>query len=282
MGVEHLQQWSDSDFPNGIEKYTLWRREAAGWVYVGLVPAALDSIYTVIVPTLRDSTKTEGQWWSRYIVKAHYLFNMYVVTSPIDSGYSLDNLAPNVPGGAASVVSGSNVIVQWMAGEDEDLRYYSVYRGTTPDFSIEGLTPVTKTITVSYTDPGAASGTFYYKVTATDFAGNESQPTKSLSSKGTTSVNEADLIPAAFALGQNYPNPFNPTTTIAFDVPVESFVRIDVYTMLGQRVAGLLEGPISAGRHSVRFDATHLTSGLYVVRMTAGEFSATRKISLIK
>jgi hypothetical protein len=89
-------------------------------------------------------------------------------------------------------------------------------------------------------------------------------------------------MPSSFALGQNYPNPFNPATTIAFDVPTAISVRLDVYNALGQIVAELVSGEVGAGRHTVRFDASNLPSGLYMVRMHSGEFVATRKINFIK
>ncbi len=282
-GVEQNLLGSRSvDGPFGIEKYTIWRFDKAGMVYAGEVPAAQDSVYIGIVPTIVDSTVTDGLRWSRFLVKAHFLFNLYVIPSPVDSGYSLDNLAPNIPGGVGSAVSGGNVVVAWMPSVDEDLRYFSIYRGSSESFSTEGLTPVARTTDLSFTDVGAASGTYYYKVTATDFAGNESEPSLPVSSSGTSAVGGEGGIPSSFALGQNYPNPFNPTTTVVYDVPVTGYVRIDVFNTLGQQVAELVAREVMAGRHSVRFDATGLPTGLYVARMVSGEFMATRKINLIK
>jgi hypothetical protein len=89
-------------------------------------------------------------------------------------------------------------------------------------------------------------------------------------------------VPTVFALGQNYPNPFNPTTNIVYDVPANAFVRIEVFNTLGQRVGELVNGEVMAGRHTVRFDATGLPTGLYIARMAAGEFTATRKVNLVK
>lgn len=288
-GVE--QYLSDNsgggDMPFGVEKYTIWRFQKDGPVFVGEVPAAWDSTYTGVVPTLVDSNRVDpmipaGPRWSRYIVKAHFLFNLYVIPSMVDSGYSLDNLAPNVPGGVGSAVAGNDVRIMWSRTLEEDLRYYSVYRGTTEGFSIVGLTPIVQTTDAAYTDPGGATGTYYYRVTATDFAGNESDPSTPVSSSGTTAAPDLGLMPTSFALGHNYPNPFNPATTIAFDVPSATTVRLDVYNALGQLVAELVSGEVGAGRHTVRFDATNLPSGLYMVRMHAGEFVAIRKINLIK
>ena len=157
-----------------------------------------------------------------------------------------------------------------------------VYRSTTDNFSVAGLTPLTRTTDPAFTDAGAATGTYYYRITATDFAGNESAPSTPVSSTGTTAVTSGGELPSVFSIGQNYPNPFNPTTNIVFDVPNDSYVRLEVYNALGQRVAELVAGQVMAGRHTARFDASGLPSGLYVARMTSGEFAATRKINLIK
>ncbi|MFN0158351.1 MAG: carbohydrate binding domain-containing protein [Bacteroidota bacterium] len=75
--------------------------------------------------------------------------------------------------------------------------------------------------------------------------------------------------PTEFMLAQNYPNPFNPSTTIAYGVPVDAHVTLEVYNILGQRVAQLIDGFTTAGYHSIAFDASDLASGLYVYRMTA-------------
>jgi hypothetical protein len=81
-----------------------------------------------------------------------------------------------------------------------------------------------------------------------------------------TGVAPGDL-PTAFALLQNYPNPFNPSTTIGYEVPVTSNVRMVVYDLLGREITVLVDEKKTAGRYAVRFDASLLASGVYFSRM---------------
>ena len=97
-----------------------------------------------------------------------------------------------------------------------------------------------------------------------------------------TSVDGEDGIPAQFTLEQNYPNPFNPGTVIEFGLSETSDVRLEVFDMIGQRVAVLVDEQKAAGTHQVQFDASDLSSGMYIFRIRAGNFTQTRKMTLIK
>lgn len=92
---------------------------------------------------------------------------------------------------------------------------------------------------------------------------------------------DADL-PKKFALAQNHPNPFNPTTTIKFDLPADSYVRLKVFNMLGEDVATLLDGVQRAGHRSVQFNAGGLTSGVYFYKLETNMFTETKKLILIR
>jgi hypothetical protein len=89
--------------------------------------------------------------------------------------------------------------------------------------------------------------------------------------------------PTSFALLQNYPNPFNPSTAISFQLSAVSNVALKVYDVLGREVATLIHNrEMDEGMHEVQFDASGLTSGVYFYRLQAGEFSATKKLLLMK
>ncbi len=101
-------------------------------------------------------------------------------------------------------------------------------------------------------------------------------------SVGTDAVVEPPAAPVSFALYQNYPNPFNPTTVIRYDLPRESPISLKVFDALGQEVLLLADGRKPAGSYTAVFDGARLPSGVYFCRLTAGPYSATRKIMLVK
>ena len=97
-----------------------------------------------------------------------------------------------------------------------------------------------------------------------------------------TDVEQTPLLPALFRLEQNFPNPFNPATTIQYDVPSRTHVALVVYNVLGQRVAELVHEEKDAGHYAIRFDASSLSSGVYLYRLQAGSYVQTRKLVLLK
>lgn len=96
-----------------------------------------------------------------------------------------------------------------------------------------------------------------------------------------TSVEELSL-PVEFNLNQNYPNPFNPTTKISFSLPKEGFTKLVVYDLLGNQVSTLVKEKLNAGTHSVNFDARNLPSGVYLYSLISGNYTSTKKMTLIK
>jgi len=94
--------------------------------------------------------------------------------------------------------------------------------------------------------------------------------------------NISSEIPNGFSLEQNYPNPFNPATNINFSIPKSGHVKLVVYDMMGKIAAELVNGNYSAGTYKVDFDASQLSTGTYFYKITAGEFSSVKKMTLVK
>ena len=95
-------------------------------------------------------------------------------------------------------------------------------------------------------------------------------------------VNDKNNLPVQFALDQNYPNPFNPSTRISFSVPEKSFTTLKIYDILGNEVATLLNEEKSAGHYEIQFDASKLSSGVYLYKLQSNSFVQTRKMILLK
>ena len=99
---------------------------------------------------------------------------------------------------------------------------------------------------------------------------------------GVKDLNGNAGIPVAYSLSQNYPNPFNPTTTIRFALPKAGDVSLVVYDILGRKVTELIHGNLTAGYHTVNFNASNLASGVYFYRIQAGDFVSVKKLMLLK
>jgi hypothetical protein len=93
---------------------------------------------------------------------------------------------------------------------------------------------------------------------------------------------EDEAVPLEFGLFQNYPNPFNPETKIGFMIKSEEFVKLDIYNSTGELVKTLVNQSMLPGKYSISFDATALPSGVYLYRITAGSFTRTRKMLLLR
>ena len=132
----------------------------------------------------------------------------------------------------------------------------------------------------SFVDSAVEGGTWFYRLKQTDLDGTFHY-SDGVQVDVLAGVAERPL-PDEFALDQNYPNPFNPATTIEYALPRQSHVTLEIFTILGERVATLVNETRQAGYHGVRFDGSGLASGLYIYRLAAGDMKMTKRMLLVK
>ena len=97
-----------------------------------------------------------------------------------------------------------------------------------------------------------------------------------------SAVKNNEALPLKFSLGQNYPNPFNPSTKISYQLSAQRHVELDVYNVLGEKVAELVNKEQTSGNYEVTLDASNMTSGIYFYQLKAGNFVFTKKMILMK
>lgn len=125
----------------------------------------------------------------------------------------------------------------------------------------------------SFEDKNLQAGKLQYRLKQIDFDGKFEY---------SNAVEVNFDAPVNLVLDQNYPNPFNPTTTIKYEIPKNSFVKLSIYDLLGREISTLVNQAQNAGYHEVTFNAKDLSSGIYVYQIQAGEFSRIKKMLLVK
>ena len=178
---------------------------------------------------------------------------------------------------AASLVE-NKVTLNWTTKSELNNQGFDIERKTqssewTKIGFVLGRGTTTETNSYSFIDNSISSKIYYYRLKQLNFNGTFEY----------SDVVEVDINAAAeFSLNQNYPNPFNPSTKISFTLPQNTNVKLSVFNMLGEKVGELLNEVKNAGTYDVSFNGSELTSGMYIYRLEAGEFTATRKMTLIK
>ena len=174
-------------------------------------------------------------------------------------------------------VTGNNVNLIWATASEVNNHGFEIQRSIDKNEFItigfvKGAGTSTEENHYSYIDKNLSGSKYFYKLKQVDFDGTYSF----------SDVVEVELKNFDFHLAQNYPNPFNPVTSIQYVVSSRQFVSLKIYDVLGREAATLVEEFKPAGRYEVQFDASNLPSGVYLYALTAGDFSATKKLTLMK
>jgi hypothetical protein len=170
-------------------------------------------------------------------------------------------------------VNTNNVNLKWNTNSEINNKGFEVQRNSGNGWAVSGFVSANPTKSYSFTDNNLQSATYQYRLKQIDFNGNFEY----FNLNGAIKVGS----PSKFSLSQNYPNPFNPSTKISFQIPSDEFVTLKVYDNTGREVLSLVSENKTAGYHTVEMKS-NLTSGIYFYHLTAGSFSETKKMTVIK
>ena len=182
-----------------------------------------------------------------------------------------------------AIVVGSSVVLNWTTATEVNNQGFEIERSSDGiSFNNIGFVPgfgtTTEPKSYSYSDQSINSGTYYYRLKQINYDGSFTY----------SDVSEVEVsLPTVFSLEQNYPNPFNPSTSIQFSVPIDARVKINIYNLVGEKVAEVANKEFSAGTHKLNFDAASMTSGIYFYQLDATgndgkTFSSVKKMTLLK
>lgn len=205
-------------------------------------------------------------------IAANLIDNAVWLLSPSNSPVPVELVSFNAN------ASGNNVNLSWTTATEVNNSGFAIERKTNETMFerigfVDGKGTTTQTTIYLFTDSKLADGNYIYRLKQIDFDGTTSYSKE---------VNVEITSPKVFALDQNYPNPFNPSTVIKYSIPVDGFVSLAVYNLLGEKVATLVNDNLKAGGHEINFDASNLSSGVYFYRLESGSFTAVKKLMLLK
>jgi len=217
---------------------------------------------------------------------------------PLGERYNYIDLAPKPPRNLSAVVDSEYITLIWNPNTEADFNSYNLFRDTTANFTADSTTFVTNLTDTFYIQLiPVGIDAFYYKLTATDNQGNESQPSEELGVI-ITSVNDYPSAVSNYQLYQNYPNPFNPSTKIGYKLKEKGYVKLMVYDIKGELVEVLVNKELEAGYYEVEFNSqvgsrqlavgNKIASGIYIYRIEIigdgkiPRFSDMKKMILLK
>jgi hypothetical protein len=177
-----------------------------------------------------------------------------------------------------AVAGDGMVTLNWATASETDNDYFEIMRDGTRIGEVSGAGTSPSENEYTWIDEHVVNGTVYsYALVAVDLSGIGEEIAHAAA---TPSRNAGTVF--GYALHQNYPNPFNSQTQITFDLADDNYISLKIFNLMGQEVATLAAGEMSAGRHEVMFDAADLATGIYLYRLESSSFTAERKLTLIK
>ncbi len=249
----------------------------AGWDQVGTFDARAETLYTAVVPTLRDSNAA-GTHWATYMVSARTSTPSVFFDSAPDSGYSVDNFPPASPAPFSARIESGAAHLHWGANHEPDFALYRLYRGSGDHVAPSGATLVAQQPDTGFVDPAPGEGAAY-ALTAVDQNGNESVAAQ----LGAAQIPVLGP-PLALAIALRGANPIT-GAVLALDVTVASAApaRVELYEVGGRRVLARDLGTLPAGRHTVELTGGQpLRAGLYFVQLVQGSERRRERICVLR
>ncbi len=189
-----------------------------------------------------------------------------------------DDILPVEFGSFDAVAGNGEVVLNWNTRTENDNERFEITRDGATVANIASLGNSSSGHNYSWTDNSVANDvTYSYSLTSVAFDGTR----ELLATASATPTTNAGL-PLMFALNPAYPNPFNPTTSLSYSLPEAAHVLLQIFDINGREISTLVNGAMNAGTHNVQFDAAQLSSGIFFARMSAGSFSASQKLVLMK
>jgi hypothetical protein len=256
--------------------------ETVYWEWVANQPAHKLPVYAYTCHTVNDSMQGYSGLHT-FMVSAHTGNpNIYFDSDPA-TGYSVDNLAPSPPQNTTAEKKSAGILVSWSANSEPDLKEYLLFRSQSPGINPKTLTPYATVRGTSFLDENLSGDLpeFYYAVCASDIHGNISEPGNEVMAF-ITGIPNREAIPGSFTLHPLLPNPMNDHTLIRFDLPEQSDVTIEIFTMQGEKSATLIQENLPAGCYTYHWEpGGSLPPSAYLCVFRAGEFRQVRKILVI-
>lgn len=170
-----------------------------------------------------------------------------------------------------SVTVGDTIKWQWLSGS------HTTTSTTIPNGAATWDAPL-----------NSSSSTFFYRITVPGTYNYKCTPHELMGMVGSFTASPigikqiGNILPKDYQLEQNYPNPFNPSTTIKFDVPIASFIKLIIFDVTGSEIETPVNEQLNAGSYEVNFDASKLSSGVYYYKLAANDYTETKKMILLK
>jgi len=266
------------DFSGNVYRSESSNGKDYAWEWLANQPAYRFESYSYTASTLYDSmSTTDGKHY--FLILAHTINPEIFYNSNIDSGYSVDNLAPAPPANLTASVVENAIELNWEKSAEPDFSVYIIYRNG----SIYATTSQN-----NYIDANVEIGQSYsYKLTAVDVHENNSDFSEEALVTITNVHRITSDIPKTFKLSQNYPNPFNPETSISYQIPNTNQVEIRIYNTIGIEIKSLVNEKQNAGHYNVQWDGKNsngnkVVSGIYLYQIKAGDYVCTKKMALMK